>query len=59
MILYDLIRLFFIPKSGIDLSTNDKMTANRIFGLNYGVYDQKKFSWIYMNNKNQKSMTKM
>jgi hypothetical protein len=26
------------------------MTANRIFDLNYGVYGQKKFSWIYMNS---------
>jgi hypothetical protein len=52
----------------MDLSTNDKMTANRIFDLNYGVYDQKKFSWIYMYmnntsvddyNTNQKSMTKI
>jgi hypothetical protein len=26
------------------------MPANRIFDLNYSVYGQKKFSWIYMNS---------
>jgi hypothetical protein len=37
-----------------DLTTNDKMTANRIVDLNDGVYGQKKFSWIYMNSTSVK-----
>ncbi len=35
----------------VDLTTNHKMTANRIFDLKYGIYGQKKFSWIYMNSR--------
>jgi hypothetical protein len=31
-------------------TTNDKITANRIFDLKYRVYDQNKFSWIGMNS---------
>ncbi len=30
--------------------TNDNITANRVFDLKYRVYDQNKFSWIYMNS---------
>jgi hypothetical protein len=32
----------------LSLTTNDKMVANHIFDLKYGVFGQKKFSWIYM-----------
>jgi hypothetical protein len=37
-----------------DLTTNDKMTANRSVDLNDGVYGPKKFSWIYMNSTSVK-----
>jgi hypothetical protein len=32
------------------LTTNDKMTANRIFDRKYRIYGQKKYSWIYKNS---------
>ncbi len=28
-------------------TTNDKITANRIFDLKHRIYDQKKFSWMH------------
>ncbi len=34
----------------LKLSTNNKITANRIFDLRHRIYDQKNFSWIYMNS---------
>jgi hypothetical protein len=38
--------------SSYNYSTNDKITANRIFDLKYRIYDQKKFSWICINSTN-------
>ncbi len=35
----------------VDLRINHKMTTNRIFDLKYGIYGQKKFSWIYINSR--------
>ncbi len=43
-------KLFSYFRSVQQLTANDKITADRIFDLKHRIYDQKKFSWIYMNS---------
>ncbi len=44
----DEISFLSVSSPRLHQTTNDKITANRIFDLIHRIYDQKKFSWIYM-----------
>ena len=40
----------FLKVFNNNLSTNDKTLANRIFDLKHRDYNQKEFSWIYLDS---------